>query len=90
MAVVPAFIPLAILIADVFNADVVRTTPRNTASLGAALRAFHADRVASGDPLEWKDVVAGFTEPLEETRVRPNLSNVAIYAKALPGQKIGT
>jgi len=72
------------IIADVFNADVVRTTPRNTASLGAALRAFHADRVASGDPLEWKDVVAGFTEPLEETRVRPNPANVAVYAKALP------
>ena len=36
------------VIADVFDADVCRPRRRNSASLGAALRAFHADRLADG------------------------------------------
>lgn len=72
------------VIADVFDAEVVRGAPRNTASLGAALRAYHADRRAEGELLEWEDVVAGFTAPDAELRLRPNPANVAVYAKVLP------
>jgi sugar (pentulose or hexulose) kinase len=41
------------VMADVFNADVVRSRTGNSAALGAALRAFHADRHASGRPMSW-------------------------------------
>ena len=36
------------IIADVFDAEVVRGATRNSASLGAALRAYHAERRAEG------------------------------------------
>jgi xylulokinase len=69
------------VIADVFDAEVVRSAPRNAASLGAALRAYHADRRAEGEFLEWEDVVAGFTAP--DLRVRPEPAAAAIYARML-------
>lgn len=73
------------VIADVFDAEVVRGTPRNSASLGAALRAYHAERRAEGTLLEWEDVVAGFTAPDAALRVRPDPASVAVYARVLPG-----
>ena len=72
------------VIADVFDVEVVRGAPRNAASLGAALRAYHADRRAEGELIEWEDVVAGFTAPDAELRIRPKPANVAIYAALLP------
>src|SRR5436190_3042407 len=72
------------IIADVFDATVVRLAPRNAASLGAALRAFHADRLAEGAPVAWEDAVSGFTAPQAELRVTPNPASVAVYAKLLP------
>ena len=70
------------VIADVFDAEVVRSAPRNAASLGAALRAYHADRRAEGSPVEWEDVVAGFTAP--DLRVQPDPAAAAVYARMLP------
>ena len=70
------------VIADVFDAEIVRAAPRNAASLGAALRAYHADRRAEGTLLEWEEVVAGFTAA--DLRIGPEPSAVAIYAKMLP------
>jgi xylulokinase len=70
------------VLADVFDAEVVRAAPRNAASLGAALRAYHADRRAEGTLLEWEDVVAGFTAP--DLRVQPDPPAVAIYQRMLP------
>jgi xylulokinase len=59
------------VMADVFDADVYRLRIGNAAGLGAALRAWQADWRAAGQPVDWDDVVAGFAEPLGETRVRP-------------------
>jgi xylulokinase len=70
------------VIANVFDAEVVRSAPRNAASLGAALRAYHADRRAEGQLLEWEEVVAGFTAP--DLRVQPDPAAVAVYARMLP------
>jgi xylulokinase len=70
------------VIADVFGVEVVRAAPRNAASLGAALRAYHADRLADGDRLDWEDVVAGFTTP--DLRVQPDPAAMAAYAALLP------
>lgn len=71
------------VMADVFDAEVSRIQPRNSASLGAALRAFHAHRAAAGEPLAWDDVVAGFTAPADAP-VTPNPAAVAAYARLLP------
>jgi xylulokinase len=70
------------VIADVFNASLVRIAPRNAASLGAALRASHADHLADGHPLAWSDVVAGFIDP--DLRVTPNPAAAAVYRERLP------
>ena len=50
-------------------------------ALGSALRAYHADRLASGEPVSWKTVVSGFTDPKPGHRVSPNPKHVAIYAE---------
>jgi xylulokinase len=72
------------VIADVFDAEVVRGAPPNAASLGAALRAFHADRLAERNELSWTDIVAGFTAPDAGLRIRPNPASVAVYTAQLP------
>jgi xylulokinase len=72
------------VMADVHDADVYRLEVGNSACLGAALRAYHAEQLADGRPMPWEDVVAGFVEPLEETRVRPVPEHVALYAELAP------
>jgi xylulokinase len=65
--------------ADVFGADAYRLGSGNSASLGAALRAWHADRLASGRPIEWDEVVEGFAVPDPSTLVRPNAEHARRY-----------
>src|SRR5262245_27290182 len=72
------------IFANVFGADVVRITPRNSASLGAVIRAYHADRMASHEPVTWEDAVAGFTDPDAGSRIQPDRASVAVYAALLP------
>jgi xylulokinase len=69
------------VMADVFGAEVVRSRTRNGAALGAALRAWHADRLASGAPLEWDEVVTGFTDPDPAWRFPPRPETAAVYAR---------
>ncbi|MFM8533651.1 MAG: xylulokinase, partial [Acidimicrobiia bacterium] len=68
------------VMANVFGVDVYRLDVPNSAALGAALRAYHADRLAAGEPVSWETVVSGFTAPRPELRVSPNATHVAIYA----------
>jgi xylulokinase len=72
------------VMADVFGADVYQFNIGNTACLGAALRAFHGDRAADGDPRAWDDVVRGLAEPAASTRVTPNPQSAAIYQELMP------
>ncbi|MDP2321209.1 MAG: FGGY-family carbohydrate kinase [Acidobacteriota bacterium] len=67
------------VMADVFGAPVDRLTSENSACLGAALRAFHADRLAAGEPLSWPSVVKGFTDPRPEDRLLPRPDAVEVY-----------
>jgi len=67
------------VMANVFGVDVYRLDVENSAALGAALRAYHADRLAAGEPVSWKTVVSGFTDPNPGYRVSPNPKHVAIY-----------
>jgi xylulokinase len=71
------------VMADVFDADVFQLETGNSAALGAALRAFHADRLADGHPLSWEDVVAGFVTPKTDSRLKPQASHVATYKKLI-------
>jgi xylulokinase len=67
------------VMADVFDADVFQLQTGNSAALGAALRAFHADRLAEGRELPWEEVVAGFVAPKAESQLTPQRANVEIY-----------
>jgi len=64
------------VMADVFEAPVLRIDVANAACLGAALRAAHADLAADGIEADWETVVAGFTDPVAEVRPRPEASAV--------------
>lgn len=68
------------VMANVFGVTVDRLETGDSAALGAALRAYHADRLAAGKPVSWQTVVSGFTEPKPEHRVSPNSNDAAIYA----------
>ena len=68
------------VMANVFGVDVYRLDVGNSAALGAALRAYHADRLAAGEPIAWHTVVSGFTDPQPGHRVTPNPKHVATYA----------
>jgi xylulokinase len=67
------------VMADVFGAEVYQFESPDSAALGAALRACHADRLASADPMEWPDVIRGFAEPVASSRVGPIPAHVEIY-----------
>jgi xylulokinase len=69
------------VMANVFGVEVYRLDVENSAALGAALRAYHADRLAAGEPVSWKTVVSGFTDPIPGHRVSPNPKHVAMYAQ---------
>jgi xylulokinase len=68
------------VMANVFGVDVYRLDVENSAALGAALRAYHADRLAAGEPVSWTTVVGGFTDPQPEHRVSPDARCADIYA----------
>lgn len=59
------------VMADVFNADVYQMQVGSSAALGAALRAWQADMAAERTPMGWGDIIAGFVEPVMESRRRP-------------------
>ena len=67
------------VMANVFGVDVYRLDVENSAALGAALRAYHADRLNTIEPVSWRTVVRGFTEPKAWHRVSPNPKHAAMY-----------
>jgi len=72
------------VLADVFGAEVYRLRVANSAALGAALRAYHADLMADGHPAPWEEVIAGFVEPFDEPPIRPRRAHTALYADLAP------
>jgi xylulokinase len=65
--------------ADVFGADVYQFEVGNSAALGAALRAAHADVSSRAPSVEWDEVLRGFAEPLVGTRLQPDPQRRAWY-----------
>ena len=71
------------VMADVFGVEVYRSTVGNSAALGAALRAWQADRLDEGQPLAWS-VVTAIAQPSPSSRVVPNPARHAVYRELLP------
>ena len=71
------------VMSDVFDAEVLQLETGNSAALGAALRAFQADRLADGRPLPWEEIIAGFVVPRLESRLTPQPANVAAYKRLM-------
>jgi xylulokinase len=67
------------VMADVFGADVYQLEVANSAALGAALRAAHADASADGRLESWSDVVRGFAEPIPSSLIKPDVGRHALY-----------
>jgi xylulokinase len=67
------------VMADVFDADVYQFEVANSACVGAALRAFHADAASSGHDVAWQDVVRGIAEPVASSHVQPDRAAHAVY-----------
>ncbi|HXY69487.1 MAG TPA: FGGY-family carbohydrate kinase [Gemmatimonadales bacterium] len=68
------------VMADVHGAPVRRLKVGNSACLGAALRAYHADELSEGRRVPWKEIVSGFVEP-EDPPVQPTAGLGAMYAE---------
>ena len=69
------------VMADVFGAEVRRFEVGNSACLGAALRACHADVTTDGRDLSWEEVVRGIAEPADDSAIVPQPSDVETYAR---------
>jgi xylulokinase len=67
------------VMADVHGADVYQLEVGNSACLGAALRAYHADEVASARAMSWTEVIAGFVEPAAGGRIQPVPAHIEVY-----------
>ena len=71
------------VMADVFGAEVYRSTVSNSAALGAALRAWHGDTVAAGTPLPW-DTITAISRPNASSLISPNPTRHAVYRELMP------
>jgi xylulokinase len=71
------------VMADVFGAEVYRSTVSNSAALGAALRAWHGDTVAEGRPLPW-DAITAIAQPNTSSLISPNRARHAVYRELMP------
>ena len=67
------------IMADVTNCPVSRIEVSKSAALGAALRAAHGWLVQNGDRPAWPEVVAGFTDPIPHSEIKPNANAVRVY-----------
>jgi xylulokinase len=72
------------ILADVFGADVYQFHVGNSACLGAALRAFHADATSDDRYVTWDEVVRELAEPVAETRLRRDRRRHAMYTELVP------
>lgn len=70
------------IMADVMNCPVLQIQVSKSAALGAALRAAHG-WLAGQNGVTWEEVVAGFTEPLANTKVKPRAKSARVYDRLI-------
>jgi xylulokinase len=71
------------VMADVFGAEVYQLEVRNSAALGAAIRAHHGDCAASGTAISWDDAIRNLVEPVAASRLRPRPGTREVYEKLM-------
>jgi len=71
------------VMADVMNCPVERIEVSKSAASGAALQAAHGWLVGEGKKPSWEKVVAGFTDPLPNSKIRPDSKAARIYDRLL-------
>ena len=71
--------PILQVMADVMNCRVERIEIPKSAALGAALRAAHGWLAQAGNKPKWEQVVAGFTDPVPGSEIRPNPKAAKVY-----------
>jgi xylulokinase len=71
------------VMADVFNAQVHQLEVGNSAALGAALRAHHADAARSGQSRSWEEIIDGLVEPVAASRLTPQPAATAVYRELM-------
>jgi xylulokinase len=71
------------VMADVFNAQVYQLEVGNSAALGAALRARHADAARSGQLLSWEQAIDGLVEPVAASRLAPHPAAHTVYRELM-------
>ena len=69
------------IMADVFGADVFRFEVSNSAALGAAMRAAHAEKNETGKSCSWEDLAEKFASPVQGSKVTPDPENHKKYMK---------
>lgn len=67
------------IMADAFSARVYPSPVRNSASLGAALRAWHAYDHAHGGAITWSEVVRDLSTPDPVTAIEPGEAATTVY-----------
>ena len=72
------------VMADVFGAEVRRSRVSNSAALGAALRAWHADALASGHPVAWDDIVGTLRDAERDVDISPDAARHQLYQRLIP------
>lgn len=68
------------VMADVFDAEVQVFETSNSACLGAAIRAAHADLAARRTPVSWAELTRDFVTALPDSRIGPRPDAVRTYA----------
>jgi xylulokinase len=76
-------LPILQIMTDVFNCPVLRIEVPKSAALGAALRAVYGWLVYSGKKPKWQQIVAGFTDPVPDSEIKPNRKAVEVYDKLI-------
>jgi xylulokinase len=71
--------PILQVMADVMNCRVEHIEISKSAALGAALRAAHGWLVQAGEKPKWEKVVAGFTDPVPNSEIRPDPKAARVY-----------
>ena len=71
------------VMADVMNCRVLRIEVSKSAALGAALMAAHGWLDATGKEPKWDKLVAGFSQPVPNSEIRPDKKAAKIYDKLL-------
>lgn len=71
------------VMADVFGAEVRQFNISDSAAFGAAMRAWHADALADGEPLGWDEIVSTALEPMLLRRLEPEPGAHRMYRDLL-------